>query len=200
MAALRFPFAAGSGALVALVVFSVLWKFVDVQIEAAPLLETERIQFTRQIVDSEPIKRRDEMVARKPPPPVLPPIDVNIVDADFTEATFVRATYKPPIATTGPTNVSGVDHEPIPLVRIPPEYPQRAITQNKEGWVRVQFSITASGLVRDAFVVEAQPQGLFDDAALKAIARWRYSPSVVNGVPVERVGMQTVIRFDLEQL
>jgi protein TonB len=200
MAALRFPFAAGSGALVALVVFSVLWKFVDVQIDATPMAEAERIMFTRQIVDSDPIERRDEIVTRKPTPPVPAPPRVGILETDIGDPTFVRTTYKPPIVETGRTNVSGVDHDSIPLVRIPPEYPQRAITQNKEGWVKVQFSITASGLVRDAFVVEAQPQGLFDDAALKAIARWRYSPRIANGVPAERVGMQTVIRFDLEQL
>ena len=38
---------------------------------------------------------------------------------------------------------------------------------------------------------------MFDDAALKAIARWRYNPKVEDGVAVERVGVQTVIRFQL---
>jgi protein TonB len=48
-------------------------------------------------------------------------------------------------------------------------------------------------------VVEAQPKGVFDDAALKAIARWRYNPRVEGGVAVERVGVRTIIRFVLEQ-
>jgi outer membrane biosynthesis protein TonB len=43
------------------------------------------------------------------------------------------------------------------------------------------------------------PQNIFNDAALKAIARWRYNPKVENGVAVERVGVQTIIRFQLEQ-
>ena len=42
------------------------------------------------------------------------------------------------------------------------------------------------------------PKGVFDAAALKAIARWRYTPKIEGGVPVERVGLQTVIRFQLE--
>jgi protein TonB len=43
------------------------------------------------------------------------------------------------------------------------------------------------------------PKNIFDDAALKAIARWRYNPKVENGVAVERVGVQTRIVFQLEQ-
>ena len=43
------------------------------------------------------------------------------------------------------------------------------------------------------------PKSIFDDAALKAIARWRYNPKVENGTAVERVGVQTRIVFQLEQ-
>jgi TonB family protein len=60
-----------------------------------------------------------------------------------------------------------------------------------EGWVQVQFTITATGTVKDPIVVDAMPKSIFDDAALKAIARWRYNPKVENGTAVERVGVQT---------
>ena len=63
----------------------------------------------------------------------------------------------------------------------------------------MQFTITAAGTVKDAIVVSAEPTDVFDDAALKAIARWRYNPKVENGVQVERVGVQTRILFQLEQ-
>jgi protein TonB len=62
----------------------------------------------------------------------------------------------------------------------------------------VQFSIGATGAVEDAAVVAAEPRGTFDAAALKAIARWRYSPKIENGMAVKRVGLQTVIRFVLQ--
>jgi len=68
-----------------------------------------------------------------------------------------------------------------------------------EGWVQVQFTITATGTVKDPVVVDAMPKSIFDDAALKAIARWRYNPKVENGTAVERVGVQTRIVFQLEQ-
>jgi protein TonB len=86
----------------------------------------------------------------------------------------------------------------VPLVRIAPDYPPRALQRGLEGWVQVQFTITATGTVKDAVVVNAEPKQIFDDAALKSIARWRYNPKVENGTAVERVGVQTIIRFQLE--
>jgi protein TonB len=92
----------------------------------------------------------------------------------------------------------GRDSDAVPLVRIQPTYPPREATKGTEGWVRVQFDISASGSVANVIAVESEPGTAFDKAAVDAVARWRYNPSVVNGVAVERVGMQTLIRFTLE--
>ena len=92
----------------------------------------------------------------------------------------------------------GQDREVIPIVRIAPDYPPKALLDQTEGWVKVQFSIAPTGTVHDAFVVDSSPKNVFDAAALKSIARWRYNPKVEDGVPVERVGVQTVIRFQLQ--
>jgi protein TonB len=92
----------------------------------------------------------------------------------------------------------GTDGDVVPVVRATPQYPPRAISGQIEGWVRVQFSVTPIGTVRDAFVVDSEPSGVFEEAALKAIARWRYNPKVEGGEAVERVGLQAVIRFELE--
>ena len=100
------------------------------------------------------------------------------------------------VTRTGLT--AGSDRDVIPLVRVNPDYPPRELTRGTEGWVLVQFTITAIGTVKDAIVIDAEPKTSFDDAALKAIARWRYNPKVENGVAVERVGVQTKIVFQLE--
>jgi protein TonB len=94
---------------------------------------------------------------------------------------------------------AGSDTDVIPLVRIAPEYPPRALNRGIEGWVQVQFTITATGAVKDAVVVASDPPRLFDEAALRSIARWRYNPKIEGGVAVERIGVQTVIRFMLEE-
>ena len=92
----------------------------------------------------------------------------------------------------------GFDGDASADIFVRPEYPPRAITGNIEGWARVRFTVTASGTVRDAVVVESEPGTVFDDAALKAIARWRYNPRFVGGEAVERTGLQYLFKFELE--
>jgi protein TonB len=103
----------------------------------------------------------------------------------------------PPVERGG-LSTNGIDGDVTPLVRMSPDYPARAAEAGTEGWVQVRFSVTTAGTVRDATVVASEPGTTFDEAALKAVARWRYNPRVVDGVAVERIGLETVFRFELE--
>jgi protein TonB len=86
----------------------------------------------------------------------------------------------------------------VPLVRINPDYPPDALAARLEGSVVLQFTVTATGTVRDALVVESSSP-VFDAAALTALGRWRYQPKMENGQAVERRGVRTIIRFQLGQ-
>jgi len=106
----------------------------------------------------------------------------------------------PTFDTSGMGQISvGSDRDVIPLVRINPEYPSRARSRGIEGWVQVEFAITPAGTVADAKVVDADPKGLFERAALDAISRWKYNPKVVDGRAMERRGVQVVLTFKLEK-
>ncbi len=86
----------------------------------------------------------------------------------------------------------------IPLVRIPPRYPMRAARRKIEGWVKVEFTITENGTVRDADVVESQPSAIFDRAALRAIRKWKFKPKVIDGEAFEQRAIQ-VLQFKLSK-
>ena len=78
-----------------------------------------------------------------------------------------------------------------------PVYPARAAARGTEGWVDIQFTVAADGTTRDATVVDASPAGVFDDAVLDAVRRWRYQPQVVSGAAVDqRVKLR--LRFELD--
>lgn len=85
----------------------------------------------------------------------------------------------------------------IPLVRVPPQYPMSALMKKLEGWVLVVFSISETGQVIDPVVVQAEPPRVFDNAALRAIRRWKYAPRVINGMPEARHGVRVVIDFEM---
>jgi len=152
----------------------------------------------RPRVDTPVDTKRDPQPEREIP--ILQPgpqkLIVDSFGGDVTRIPYTRPKIELRPGEGGP--MSGVDTDVIPQIRVNPEYPLRAITGNIEGWVQVRFTVTAIGTVRDAVVVESEPGTVFDDAALKAIARWRYNPRVENGEAVERIGLQYVFRFELE--
>jgi protein TonB len=77
-----------------------------------------------------------------------------------------------------------------------PEYPAKALNSKIAGSVVLTFTVDTSGVTRDVHVVEASPPGVFDDAALSAVKRWRYAPVVVDGAPVA-VPVKTKMLFEL---
>lgn len=61
-----------------------------------------------------------------------------------------------------------------------PEYPRGAERRGIEGSVTVTYSISAEGDVVNAEVTEANPEGIFDRAAVSAISDWRYEPAAAQ--------------------
>lgn len=86
----------------------------------------------------------------------------------------------------------------IPVVVIRPMYPRDAQIQGLEGWVKVEFTITEVGTVKNPRVIDAEPARIFNREALRAILKWKFKPRVVEGVAVERQATQ-VIDFTLDQ-
>ncbi|MFK3647425.1 TonB family protein [Lysobacter enzymogenes] len=58
-----------------------------------------------------------------------------------------------------------------------PRYPLVAMNRKLEGSVEVAFTIQPDGRTGAARVVSAEPAGVFEDAALAAVARLRFEPS-----------------------
>lgn len=60
-------------------------------------------------------------------------------------------------------------------------YPSSAREQRVEGYVRVVYDVTVEGTVTNARVLESNPPGVFDAAALDAVRTWRFNAAVRNG-------------------
>jgi len=199
MNVLKIPIAIIIGGLFTTAVFWLLAYSVNQKELSGATTEAKRIDFSRMRKDTEVQTKREDKVQRERPPPTpqQPRMSLSSGGVDNNVASL-----SPVVDTRGAMKgmklSAGSDRDVVPLVRIAPDYPQRALQRGLEGWVRVQFTITVTGTVKDAVVVEAEPKSIFDDAALKSIARWRYNPKVEDGVAVERIGVQTIIRFQLE--
>ena len=80
----------------------------------------------------------------------------------------------------------------------PASYPRKALRLAKEGYVIVDFDVSADGDVIDPFVLEGEPAGLFDRAAMKSIRKWIYQPPVYEGVPVQVNDVQVKLSFRVQ--
>lgn len=58
-----------------------------------------------------------------------------------------------------------------------PRYPLPALNRKIEGSVEISFTILPDGRTGAARLVSSEPAGVFDDAALAAVARLRFEPS-----------------------
>jgi periplasmic protein TonB len=197
LASLRFPAALAASLGITVTLFWVLWSFTDKTfevVEATPV----RIEFTR--TEREEVPQKKDLVKPERPPIVETRFDRPQIGSETTQIGPTAAWKTAPVVDlpAGGVPLGGRDTDAVPLVRVNPTYPPREAARGIEGWVRVQFDISPSGAVTNVVAVESEPGTAFDKAATDAVARWRYNPSVENGQAVERVGMQTLIRFNLE--
>ena len=93
-------------------------------------------------------------------------------------------------------NSGDLDQPPRKMVQNAPVYPYKARQRNIEGYVKVKMLVRADGTIGEVSVLDAQPTGLFDAAALKAIPHWRFQPGVIDGQAVPS-WVVTTIRFTL---
>lgn len=92
-----------------------------------------------------------------------------------------------------------VDGAALALVRVTPQYPRRAQAAGIEGWAMVRFDVGAAGEVLNPVVEAAEPSGVFDREALKAIMKFKYKPKVVDGRAVPYSGVRYRFQFNLQE-
>ena len=79
--------------------------------------------------------------------------------------------------SNAPTPNTAEPAKASPVVRIEPRYPLSAVQNRVEGSVQLQFNVTSNGKTSDIQIIHAQPEGVFEAEAIRAIERWRYQPS-----------------------
>jgi len=89
-----------------------------------------------------------------------------------------------------------VDSPPRPTYRAPLQYPKSARSRGVEGYVVLSLLISATGEIEKVQVLEAQPSGVFEDAALQGVRDWRFEPAQYQGRNV-KVWARQKVRFDL---
>lgn len=102
----------------------------------------------------------------------------------------------PPPAQTQPLRPGGDIKEPVKVRHVPPIYPRIAQESRVEGIVILEAVIDVDGSVSDVRVLRSAP--LLDQSAIDAVRQWRFTPTLLNGVPVPII-MTVTVRFSLKE-
>lgn len=87
----------------------------------------------------------------------------------------------------------------LPIVRVAPQYPSSAQKRDIEGYVIVGLDTKEDGWVepKSVVVLEAEPKGVFDKAAVRAARKMRYKSEVLHGETQCRTGITYRFSFNL---
>ncbi|BDR36568.1 protein TonB [Photobacterium damselae subsp. damselae] len=182
---------------------------------------TPPLSFNMVMVEQESeVQRRQRVVppkpeAPKPPPQIMPsqskPTSVSTLPVASISALGLDTSISG-IAVSAPKfgkiegaanleagiNV-GSNQQAMPLYRVEPRYPARALKQGAEGYVVLQFTIDTQGRPSDISVVEAKPRRLFERDAMRALRKWKYQAKVIDGQAVEQPGQTVKLEFKINQ-
>jgi protein TonB len=61
------------------------------------------------------------------------------------------------------------------VASINPVYPREAMPVKQDGWVMLQYDVSASGVPFNVIVLDSSPPGVFEQSSLNAILQWRYA-------------------------
>ncbi|MCF6300143.1 MAG: energy transducer TonB [Proteobacteria bacterium] len=170
--------------------------------DSIPKNELPSIDFTKVKLEDD-IRERSRRIPKKPPPPKEPPPPPKLNVQQQEAVVNNMPTPNIPnldvgIGGTGPFvgRMGGYDMGAeggvIPIVRIAPQYPRKALIAKIEGWVKIQFTITTAGTVSNPKVIDSKPKRIFDREALRAILKFKFKPKVTNGQQVEQIATQTI--------
>jgi len=135
----------------------------------------------------------------KPPetPPETPPQDMDNMDPNAPTINIAPPTVAANMDIGGPGGMNIAEGDYLPIVRVAPVYPARALSRGLEGYVDLSFTVTMAGTVRDP-VILFSTSSLFERAATRAVLKFKYKPRVVDGVPVDVPNVKTRISFRIE--
>lgn len=162
--------------------------------------ERYMLEFVR-VRRNENVNTEDFQPEKPPPPPEVPP-EVPPQEMDNVDPNAPSINVAAPSAggvedIGGPGGFNVAEGDYLPIVRVAPVYPARALSRGLEGYVDLSFTVTEAGTVADP-VVDFSTSSLFERAAVRAVLKFKYKPRVVDGVPVRVPGVKTRISFKIE--
>ena len=153
---------------------------------------------------NEDIERR-QLKPKKPPPPDTPPPQpptpqLEDLNPNAEKIAISAVPVETDIEMSGGFSLGVGEGDYLPIVKVAPIYPQRALSRGIEGFCVVQYTVTRQGTIRDPVVIENMcTSSLFQNASLQAAQKFKYKPRVIDGQAVEVPGVQNKFTYEITE-
>ncbi len=127
------------------------------------------------------------------PPPELPEPEFENLQADTSLSVVPSLTAKLNIGGVGGFSSDG---DYLPIVKTQPKYPSRALSRGIEGYCTVEYTVTQTGETKDIKIADC-PQTIFAKTSMKAAAKFKYKPKVIDGDAIEVPGVRNRFTFKI---
>jgi protein TonB len=140
---------------------------------------------------------RERMLQADPLPDLAVPNDAGAIPGTGVPGGTgaVDIDTPPPQRPSAPIRLSSTIKPPVKIRDVSPVYPVLAIASHVEGVVVIEAVIGPTGEVVEARVLRSKP--LLDEAALAAVRQWRYTPTLLGGVPMSVI-LTVTVTFSLK--
>jgi len=152
----------------------------------------------------ESIQRRQLKPKKPPPPEAAPPQpptpQLDDLNPNAEKIAISAVPVETDIEMTGGFSLGVGEGDYLPIVKVAPIYPNRALTRGVEGFCVVQYTVTSLGTTKDPVVIESQcTSSLFHRASVNAALKFKYKPRIIDGEAVEVPGVQNKFTYEITE-
>ena len=137
-----------------------LIEFADKELDTGKRIKLPDIYMPEVEVEVQRIIEKPEKPeVDETPPPEIPEQDFDQIDGNAAVGNVaalgkIRANLDLALGS----GLQATDGEYLPIVKVAPTYPRRALSRGIEGYAVIEYTVTKQGTVRDPKVVESKPE------------------------------------------
>lgn len=173
--------------------------FILLNLNASNKDEDKKETFS-QFVIKPPVKKKEQVKLKKKPKPKKANLKPNM-QSMLRGMSFGLPAFEMDWGNDGGVlggnsdymDGSRVDKKPKVVYRAPLSFPQEASSKDLGGYVTFGLFIDALGKLKKVEVLDSEPKGIFDQAALDNINTWKFEAAEHKGIKVATWQKQRIV-------
>ena len=189
-------------AILTVVLFLAMRALISKEFQPQDKSETASFEINPKVEDIKVIERETKIdkvkkVITPPPPPQIERAKADKPTEKIASIEGAIPEFEAPKIDRQNFKIAVSDRDAQPLVRIPPQMPTRFMSGDNSGFCKVRFDVSPEGKPFNVVTTLCTSSQL-KSATIKSVQKWKYNPKIVDGRAVARSGVESKVRFDLQ--